>query len=181
MTLDKILKEKISVWRKSRYKSEFPVISEIFDYNLDSESLTPRFLRKAQFEALETYWYLRIAEKTPHIFDLYKKLLPQKELLNSLGINLSQEDLTDILLNGGGIDSIFEKIKNDDVFVKKYRLEALRETLILSYPSYILALAMGAGKTILIGTIVATEFAMALEHPSEAANNRLASKFGYLF
>ncbi len=43
--------------------------------------------------------------------------------------------------------------------------EALRETLSLSYPSYILALAMGAGKTILTGTIIATEFAMALEYP----------------
>lgn len=35
----------------------------------------------------------------------------------------------------------------------------------LDYPSYILALAMGAGKTILIGAIFATEFAMALEYP----------------
>ena len=35
----------------------------------------------------------------------------------------------------------------------------------LDYPSYILALAMGAGKTILVGAIVATEFAMALEYP----------------
>jgi len=37
-------------------------------------------------------------------------------------------------------------------------LEALRETLNLSFPSYILALAMGAGKTILMGAIAATEF-----------------------
>ncbi|MDY6877371.1 MAG: hypothetical protein SWK90_14365 [Chloroflexota bacterium] len=36
---------------------------------------------------------------------------------------------------------------------------------ILDYLSYILALAMGAGKTILIGAIVASEFAMALEYP----------------
>jgi hypothetical protein len=49
--------------------------------------------------------------------------------------------------------------------VKKYKLEAVRETLTLAYPSYILALAMGAGKTVLIGTIIATEFAMALEYP----------------
>ncbi|MCS7232117.1 MAG: DEAD/DEAH box helicase family protein, partial [Elusimicrobiota bacterium] len=33
------------------------------------------------------------------------------------------------------------------------------------YPSYIFALAMGAGKTVLIGAIIATEFAMALEYP----------------
>jgi hypothetical protein len=56
-------------------------------------------------------------------------------------------------------------IREDDAFVKKHKLEALRETLTLDYPSYILALAMGAGKTVLIGAIFATEFAMALEYP----------------
>ena len=35
----------------------------------------------------------------------------------------------------------------------------------LDYPSYILALAMGAGKTVLIGAIIATEFAMSLRYP----------------
>src|SRR3972149_11452709 len=57
-------------------------------------------------------------------------------------------------------------IRRDDNFVREFRLEALRETLTLDYPSYILALAMGAGKTVLIGAIVATEFAMALEYPN---------------
>jgi len=45
------------------------------------------------------------------------------------------------------------------------RLESIRESLMLKYPSYILALAMGAGKTVLIGSIIATEFSMALEYP----------------
>jgi len=49
--------------------------------------------------------------------------------------------------------------------VRSFRLEALRETLTLGYPSCILALALGAGKTILIGAIVATEFGMALDEP----------------
>ena len=79
---------------------------------------------------------------------------------------MSSEDLTKMLLNGGSIETIFEKIKTDDAFVKKYRLQAVRETLTLGYPSYILALAMGSGKTVLIGSIIATEFAMALEYPN---------------
>jgi len=164
MTLHNILKSKVVEWRKSNYLSDFPIISEIFNFNFHSETGNLHFLRKAQFEALETYWYLRLVEKTPHIFDLYKRVLQPRELLHSLSINLIQEDLTDILLNGDGMDSIFEMIRNDDDFVRKYRLETLRETLSLTYPSYILALAMGAGKTILIGTIIATEFAMALEY-----------------
>jgi type III restriction enzyme len=71
-------------------------------------------------------------------------------------------------MSKGGMEAAFEKIRNDDNFVRQYKLEALRETLLLKYPSYILALAMGAGKTILIGAIIATEFAMALEYPESS-------------
>jgi hypothetical protein len=165
MTLYSILKSKILEWRRNNYQSNFPTISEILDFNLDPETGNLRFLRKAQFEALETYWYLRLVEGTPHIFDLYKKLYDDPvKLFKALNITISQEDLIKIM-SKGGITSIFEKIKEDEDFVREYRLEALRETLSLSYPSYILALAMGSGKTILIGTIIATEFAMALECP----------------
>ncbi|MFW6173892.1 MAG: DEAD/DEAH box helicase family protein, partial [Elusimicrobiota bacterium] len=168
MPLYDILKSKVFEWRKNNYPSGFPIISEILEFNLNPETRNLRFLRKAQFEALETYWYLRLVEGTPHIFDLYKKLYDDPvELFKALNISISQEDLIKIM-SKGGTSPVFEKIKEDDDFVRKYRLEALRETLLLNYPSYILALAMGAGKTILIGTIIATEFAMALEHPENA-------------
>lgn len=168
MSLYKILKQKVLNWRNENYKCDYPTISEILDFNFDKEQGNLRYLRKAQFEALETYWYLRIIEGTPHIFDLYKKIYTDPvELLRALNINISNEDLIKIL-SAGGINTIFEKIKYDDNFVGQYRLEALRETLLLKYPSYILALAMGAGKTILIGAIIATEFAMALEYPENS-------------
>ena len=145
--------------------TDYLAISEILDYNFDPETKSFRYLRKAQFEALETYWYLRLKEGTPHIFNLYTRLYSDPiELLTSLGIPTGSEEILKLSLSGG-IDSIFHKIKSDDDFVKKYRLEAVRETLMLAYPSYILALAMGAGKTVLIGAIIATEFAMALEYP----------------
>lgn len=167
MTLNEILKTKVKIWRKSDYKSNYPVVREIFEYNfLDTENQNLRYLRKAQFEALETYWYLRIIEKTPHIFDLYKKHFQGENLLDALNVRLTEGDLRKILFsNGGGINTIFKKIKKDNDFIRKYRLEGLRESLFLDYPSYILALAMGAGKTVLIGSIIATEFAMALEYP----------------
>jgi hypothetical protein len=165
MFLHELLKSKVSGWRSSNYAADYPVISEILDYSLDSQTQSLRYLRRAQFEALETYWYLRLKEGTPHIFDLYTRLYGDPiELLTSLGIPTESEEILKLSLSGG-IDSIFQKIKSDDAFVKKYRLEAVRETLMLAYPSYILALAMGAGKTVLIGTIIATEFAMALEYP----------------
>jgi superfamily II DNA or RNA helicase len=165
MTLYRILKSKNLEWRRNNYQSDYPTISEILEFNLNPETGNLGFLRKAQFEALETYWYLRLVEGTPHVFDLYKKMYNDPvELLKTLNINIFQEDLVRIL-SEGGIDLIFKRIKYDNDFVRQYRLEALRETLLLKYPSYILALAMGAGKTILIGAIIATEFAMALEYP----------------
>jgi hypothetical protein len=167
MNLYEILKIKVKEWRENNYQCDYPVIREILEYNfLDTENQKLSYLRKAQFEALETYWYLRLVEKTPRIFDLYKKYFQGEDLLNALNIHLTEEDLRKIAFsNGGGIETVFNKIKNDDDFVRKYHLEGLRESLFLEYPSYIFALAMGAGKTVLIGSIIATEFAMALEYP----------------
>ena len=163
------LKEKVKEWQNSNYECEYPVISEIFDFNIisdDENNKTLRYLRKAQFEALETYWYLRLVEKTPRVFELYKKMYDKPlELLKALGIPTKNQEILELALDGGGVNSVLEKVENDDDFVKKLKLEAIRESLLLKYPSYILALAMGAGKTVLIGSIIATEFAMALEYP----------------
>ena len=162
--LHQILKAKTKAWRRDGYPcEEYPVISEILEYQFGQEPNTYRFLRKPQFEALETYWYLRLMEKTPHIFDLYRRLYPkQSELLEALG--LTDNNIKDYAIDYG-IETLWERIKHDDRFVKDFKLESLRETLTLDYPSYILALAMGAGKTILIGAIIATEYAMAMEYP----------------
>jgi len=171
------LKEKVVEWRESNYDCDYPTISEIFDYSFienDSGLKSLRYLRKAQIEALETYWYLRIVEDTPKIFELYNKIYNTPEdRLKALGIELSSDMWKEIALSKKGVDYIFDKIKTDDKFVKKNKLESVRETLSLDYPSYILALAMGAGKTALIGSIICTEFAMALEHGENFVKNAL--------
>ena len=64
-----------------------------------------------------------------------------------------------------GLEAVLSRVADDEDFAHAHRLDALRESLGLDYPSWILALAMGAGKTVLIGAIIATEFAMALEYP----------------
>ena len=155
----------VDPWRASGYECpQFPTIGEILEWATDSEVGSLRFLRRPQLRALETYWYLRLIEGTPHIFSLYAKLFGKKqsELLESLG--LGHTDIKAYVLDNG-FEALIDRIKTDDGFVHDLRLESLRETLTLDYPSYILALAMGAGKTILIGAIIATEFAMALEYP----------------
>lgn len=168
--LYQLLAERTRQWRENDYVCEqFPAISEMLQFQrLDDAGQNLRFLRPPQFRALEVYWYLRLVEKTPHIFELYKSIFKkQSELLTVLG--LSSIKIKEYVLDEG-IDALWARISTDDQFVKDFKLESLRETLTLDYSSYILALAMGAGKTILIGAIIATEFAMALEYPTNDDN-----------
>ena len=159
-TLSKKLGEKVHEWRKTGYKSDFPELSEILRFQKDEDG-NFRYLRKAQFEAIEAYFYLRIIENTPHIFEFYKDNFKNSELREMFGISANDEILE--IIEEGGKNALFDKIKTDKDFVKKYSLETVREMMMLEYPSYILALAMGAGKTTLIGAIIAIEFALAIE------------------
>lgn len=161
MHLYQALAERAEQWRVQGYPHpDYPVIGEILEWAAAPEGAGFR-LRAPQVRALETYWYLRLVENTPHIVELYRKLFPKKaDLLAALSIPQAAFERVDY-----DLDALWDSIKTDDTFVKEFRLEALRETLALAYPSYILALAMGAGKTILIGAIFATEFVMSLEYP----------------
>lgn len=160
--LHQVLKEKTREWREAGYPHDrYPAIAEILEYQRDEETGALRFLRPPQLLALETYWYLRLVEDTPRIFDLYRRLFTsRKELLRALGIPEVAFEAVDY-----DLDALFDRIRNDVAFVREHKLDTVHETLTLDYPSYILALAMGAGKTILIGAIIATEFAMAIEYP----------------
>ncbi|MGH2759715.1 MAG: nucleotidyltransferase domain-containing protein [Actinomycetota bacterium] len=148
-------------WRNADYPVErFAAISEILEWAGETETGDLRFLRRPQLRALEAYWYLRLVESTPHVFELYQRHFDTTaELIAGLGVPDRAFKEADYDLNG-----LWERLRRDDEFVRSHRLESLRETLALDYPSYILALAMGAGKTVLIGAIIATEFAMAAEY-----------------
>ena len=157
---------RVDEWHKARYECpDFPAIGEILDFALEDPATDQlRYLRRAQFRALETYWYLRLVLQTPKVPELYAELFPDpEERCHAMG--LTAPDILKQMAFGGGIDSVITRLQTDNAFVRKHGLESLRETFSLDYPSYILALAMGAGKTILMGSIVATEFAMAQEYP----------------
>lgn len=161
--LHEALAGRVTEWGDAGYPHDtYPTIAEVLDHQVDPETGARRFLRAPQLVALETYWYLRLVEGTPHILELYHSLFPDTaEFLDALGIR--QPKLRDMALDG--VEALLEAIRTDDDLVRDYKLESVRETLTLDYPSYILALAMGAGKTILVGAIIATEFAMAQEYP----------------
>ncbi|MBP7609616.1 MAG: DEAD/DEAH box helicase family protein [Steroidobacteraceae bacterium] len=155
----------MDAWRAANYRcDDFPAVREILEFATeDGEAAQLRYLRHAQFRALETYWYLRLVLGTPRIPDLYAELFTKpKDRREAMG--LTHPDIVSFIADEG-LESCLERVKSDNAFVRQYALESLRESLTLDYASYILALAMGAGKTILMGSIVATEFAMAMEYP----------------
>lgn len=163
MHLHQLLASSVDEWRQQRYPSDkYPAIAEILEYAyVDGAEREYRFLRHAQVVALETYWYLRLILDTPTIPKLYETLYPKmKDRLAAMGVSAKLFEQADY-----DYDALLARIQSDNQFVRDNQLESLRETITLDYPSYILALAMGAGKTILMGTIVATEFAMAQEYP----------------
>ncbi|MDP2857656.1 MAG: DEAD/DEAH box helicase family protein, partial [Bacillota bacterium] len=169
--LYQVLANKTEQWREAGYPcEEHPVIGEILDWQTDPETGGLRYLRKPQLRALEVYWYLRLIKNTPRLSALYQGFYSSRaELLEALGIPEAAFRAADY-----DMDRLWDRLSNDDGFVRDFRLQALRESLNLDYPSYIFALAMGAGKTILIGAIIAAEFAMALEYPeADFAHNAL--------
>ena len=154
-------------WRAEGWPCEEPLVGEILRWQFEGgepDGGTLKYLRWPQYRALEVYWMLRSKFGTPHIMDLYKRLYADdlSGFIGALGVPMSASDL-----QWGEItaDTILKRIREDSELVRKHRLDALREAVTLPYPSYIFALAMGAGKTILIAAIVATEFAMALRRP----------------
>jgi type III restriction enzyme len=165
------LAERVAAWRGAGYPCAYPTIGEILEYAVENEELGKpfpisgrlRYLRPPQLIALETYWYLRLVERTPHIKDLYRVAFPGVNARRK-ALGLTTQALEEAIIDDG-LDAVTDRIATDAAFARAHRLEALHETLGLAYPSWILALAMGAGKTVLIGAIAATEFAMAIEYP----------------
>ena len=154
-------------WRNEGYPCpDYPLIGEVLRYQFEGEpqeGISLKYLREPQFQSLELYWFLRLVRKTPHIVDLYKHYYSddKRDFFEALGIPIYPTELQWI----PDVDTVIEKVKNDPEFVRQKRIDPVHEAVTLPYPSYIFALAMGTGKTVLIGTIIATEFAMALRYP----------------
>ncbi|MCC6457298.1 MAG: DEAD/DEAH box helicase family protein [Caldilineaceae bacterium] len=161
MQLYQALAPRVDRWRQSSYPHDlFPVIGEILEWASEPDGGGYR-LRMPQIRSLETYWYLRLVEETPHVHALYERLFPSiREFTAALGI--SKEALFECDYDR---NALLDRLRTDSDFTHRHGLDTVSESLNLSYSSYIFALAMGSGKTALIGAIVATEFAMALEYP----------------
>jgi len=168
MHLHEQIQQQVATWRQGGYTCPaHPAIVDILHYAVPpEENGARRFLRGAQLRALETYWYLRLIEQTPRTGELYARLFPDPAARrHALGIPHAARPAG---TSAATMDALWERIRTDADFVHRHKLQTVREMLLLAYPSYIFALTMGAGKTVLIGAIIATEFALALEYHPDA-------------
>ncbi|RKU14706.1 hypothetical protein C6501_07805 [Candidatus Poribacteria bacterium] len=156
-------------WRKDGYPcQDYPLIGEVLRHQFEGEAgdrVQLKYLREPQFQSLELYWYIRLVMETPHIVDLYKHYYDTtgdiRDFCEAFGIPITPNEA--ILIQN--VDAIIKLVKEKPEFFKQKRIDPVYEAISLPYASYIFALAMGTGKTVLIGTIIATEFAMALRYP----------------
>lgn len=160
------IQSRVDAWRRAGYPAtNYPAVADLLRF-ARTENGALRFLRAAQLRSLETYWHLRLVEGTPRLWELNQRYNPtDADQLVALGVHN-----TDVhaYAQAQGMDALWARVQDDEAFVRQHKLQAVREMMLLDYPSYILALAMGAGKTVLIGAIIASEFALALEyHPDE--------------
>ncbi len=161
--LYQLMRNEVAQWRARAYPNgDWPALAEILTYAVNESD----YLRAPQKEALAAYWYIRSVLGAPDIAGLYDTIYKNPvEKLKALGLPAQNFEGLSVETQKAIFGDLVKRVKEDDEFVKKYKLSGLRETLTLPYPSYILALAMGAGKTVLIGSIIATEFALAIEYP----------------
>ena len=60
--------------------------------------------------------------------DVYTKYFEGRKLLDILGLGFFYENYPEDLIDKNTIETFFNKIKNDNEFVKKNKLESIRET-----------------------------------------------------
>jgi len=143
----------VNTWRSARYPcADYPAIGEILEYAVLPESDHLRFLRRPQLRALETYWYLRLVENTPG-FPISTPVIFRSRANDSRrsGSPYRTSAFLRFCSMAAGRRRLSNGFLPTTLSPRELKLESLRETLTLDYPSYIFALAMGAGKTILIG------------------------------
>jgi hypothetical protein len=141
------IQQKVSSWRISEYKG-----SQRETINILNHIKKIGFLHAPQVEALETYIYLKEILGNKPTVEIVKSLFDnEKDLILSLG--LSEKE---------ALDLAFDKDKDNkiqDLIYKKYNG--------IDYPNQVYALTMGAGKTILMGTMMLYDFVLSYNHPED--------------
>lgn len=126
------------------------------DYN-DPKNRPDAFLRRPQFEALETYIFLKEFLNNAKVEQIFEDWFYSKNKFeNRKATGFTEDALQGSLL----LDDVIE-LKNYQSVLKKMKDNSR------NYPNYIFALTMGTGKTLLMATCIFYEFLLANKWPKD--------------
>ncbi len=125
---------------------------KFLDFN-DPDNATS-FLRRPQFEALETYIFLKEFGNNRHLWQLFDDWYHEKDGFEGRGRTS---------IGAAGQMGLFEELTAD---AYKEAFKTLKKFGQL-YPNYIFALTMGLGKTVLMATSIFYEFLLANKFPQD--------------
>ena len=154
------LRQFIEEERKKIYRSIKPLSRKFLEFN-DPTKRANVFLRRPQFEALETYVFLKEFchnNKVWQIFENWYEKKDEFEGRKTLGMESTGQTLlfsVSEINDNEPTKELYSKLFNN---VKNSQQE---------YTNYIFALTMGLGKTILMGTCIFYEFLLANKYPKD--------------
>lgn len=137
------IQEEVSLWRNEGYRG---VQKETLNILIHIKRVG--FLHQPQFEALETYVYLKEVVGNKPSMEIFQSLFKdEKEMLLAL---VSKDEAFDLLGN---------KEKIEKMMMEKFGAS--------DYPNQVYALTMGAGKTILMAVMMLYDFVLSFYHPED--------------
>lgn len=142
---------------KRVYKSFDAVSRKFLNFNNPSAN-TKAFLRLPQFEALETYIFLKEFCQNQKLWQIFEEWYEKKgnfEGRSVAGVSATGEltlfDTTEV--GAETTKEVFKKVFSE--------IKSCQQ----AYPNYIFALTMGLGKTVLMATCIFYEFILAKKYP----------------
>lgn len=128
---------------------------KFLDFN-NPEKNPKAFLRQPQFEALETYIFLKEFLGNAKVEEVFQQWFEKQG-------RFADRAEGGVVSAGAGQVGLFDKITQDQY---KAVFAAMRKNSRV-YPNYIFALTMGTGKTILMATCIFYEFLLANKFPKD--------------
>lgn len=140
---------------RKRYRD---LTKKFLDFNDPGEDETEAFLRRPQFEALETYVFLKEFSENRHVHELFEEWAKNEGVFEGF-------ITTGVTKKGQATLLPYMELEGQDQYEAIFNNLKARAR---DYPNYIFALTMGTGKTILMATCIFYEFLLANKWQKDA-------------
>lgn len=142
---------------KRVYSAFTPLSKKFLNYNNPKEN-AKAYLRVPQFEALETYVFLKEFCENQKLWEIFEQWYNKTDKFEGRAFaGIDKRGQLELF----GVTEVNQEITKD-AFAKVFeQIKAMQQ----AYPNYIFALTMGLGKTVLMATSIFYEFLLANKYP----------------